>query len=144
ARVFNRLEAAIADLNFIFATTARPRDGFTPVRGRVEAAVDLRARHNRGERVGIFFGRERWGLTNEEVALADEIVTFPVNPAFASLNIAQAVLLMSYEWMKVGGEGVAPVSPEHVPAPRGHLNSLMDYIDRVLSERGYFRTEDKK
>ena len=145
ARVFNRLEDAIADLNFIFATTARPRDGFKPVRGPVEAAVDLRARHIRGERVGIFFGRERWGLTNEEVALADEIVTFPVNPAFASLNIAQAVLLMSYEWMKTQpDEAVRPEVAERIPASKEKLNSLMDYLDRILSERGYFRTADKK
>ncbi|WP_028034669.1 RNA methyltransferase [Chelativorans sp. J32] len=143
-KVFDDLAGAVADLNFLYATTARPRDNFKPVRGPVEATRELRARHTAGQRTGILFGRERWGLTNEEVAMADEIVTFPVNPAFASLNVAQAVLLMSYEWMKVGGEGVAPVSPEHVPAPRGHLNSLMDYIDRVLSERGYFRTEDKK
>src|SRR5690606_14860282 len=87
---------------------------------------------------------ERWGLTNEEVAMADEIVTFPVDPAFASLNVAQAVLLMSYEWMKAAGEGVAPNSPQRAPATREHLNSLMDYLDRVLSERGYFRTPDKK
>ena len=60
-----------------------------------------------GERTGILFGRERFGLSNEEVALADEIVTFPVNPAFASLNIAQAVLLMSYEWMKSGFEDLS-------------------------------------
>ena len=144
-RVFERLEDAIADLNFIFATTARPRDNFKPVRGPVEAALDLRVRHDSGERTGIFFGRERWGLTNEEVALADEIVTFPVNPAFASLNIAQAVLLMSYEWMKTQpNEGVRPPAPQRVPASKENLNSLMDYLDRVLSERGYFRTDDKK
>jgi len=143
-QVFGDLAGAVADLNFLYATTARPRDNFKPVRGPVEATRDLRARNGAGQRTGILFGRERWGLTNEEVAFADEIVTFPVNPAFASLNVAQAVLLMSYEWMKAGDEGVAPVSPEHVPATREHLNSLMDYLDRVLSERGYFRTGNKK
>src|SRR5690606_33603641 len=147
ARVFNRLEAAIADLNFIFATTARPRDGFTPVRGRVEAAVDLRARHNRGERVGIFFGRERWGLTNEEVALADEIVTFPVNPAFASLNIAQAVLLMSYEWMKTGLDDVAatPFLPvEQRPSTKEQVLGLFEHLEEALDSRGYFHPPAKK
>lgn len=143
--VFERLEDAVADLNFIFATTARPRDNFKPVRGPVEAAADLRVRHDSGQKTGIFFGRERWGLTNEEVALADEIVTFPVNPAFASLNIAQAVLLMSYEWMKTQPDvGVRPQGPVRVPASKENLNSLMVYLDRVLSERGYFRTDDKK
>ncbi|WEX11641.1 RNA methyltransferase [Chelativorans sp. AA-79] len=143
-QVFDGLAAAAADLQFIYATTARPRDNFKPVRGPVEATLELRARHGGGQKTGILFGRERWGLTNEEVAMADEIVTFPVNPAFASLNVAQAVLLMSYEWMKAGGEGVAPVSPERTPATREHLDSLMDYLDHVLSVRGYFRTDEKK
>ena len=102
--VFDDLPSALADLNFVVATTARPRDGFKPVRGPVEAGRQLRSRFIAGQRTGIMFGRERFGLSNEEISLADEIVTFPVNPAFASLNIAQAVLLMSYEWMKSGLE----------------------------------------
>jgi tRNA/rRNA methyltransferase len=102
AVVYETLEAAIADLNFVYATTARPRDGHKPVRGPVEAGEVLRGRESGGDKTGILFGRERIGLRNWEVGLADEIVTFPVNPAYASLNIAQAVLLMSYEWMKSG------------------------------------------
>ncbi|MFC6487654.1 RNA methyltransferase [Nitratireductor sp. GCM10026969] len=144
-KVYGDLAEAVADLNFVHATTARPRDNFKPVRGPVEAATDLRARHEGGQKTGILFGRERWGLTNEEVAMADEIVTFPVNPAFASLNIAQAVLLMSYEWMQSAPQGaVLPKPPEQTPATKEHLESLMGYLDHVLSERGYFRTEDKK
>ena len=105
-----------------YATTARERDGFKPVRAPVEAARTLQARGSGGQRTGILFGRERFGLSNEEIALADEIVTFPVNPAFASLNIAQAVLLMSYEWMKSGLESetqTAFASPENVPGREG-------------------------
>ncbi len=98
AKLYETLEEALADLNFVYATTARDRDGFKPVRSPIVAARELRHRFKEGEKVGIIFGRERTGLTNAEVALADEIVTFPVNPAFASLNLAQAVLLMSYEW----------------------------------------------
>ena len=100
AVLFPTLTEAIADLNFVFATTARERDGFKPVRAPGEAVRALRTRGSAGQKTGILFGRERIGLENEEVALADEIVTFPVDPTFASLNIAQAVLLMSYEWMK--------------------------------------------
>src|SRR5690606_19327774 len=145
ARVFETLEDAIGDLNFVYATTARERYGFKPVRSPVIAAETLRDKFKSGEKTGILFGRERWGLTNEEVALADEIVTFPVNPAFASLNIAQAVLLMSYEWMKTQpDEAVRPEVAERIPASKEKLNSLMDYLDRILSERGYFRTADKK
>ena len=99
ARVFTSLEEAVADLNFVYATTARDRYGYKEVRSPVVAANTLRQRFRAGEATGILFGRERTGLTNEEIALADELVTFPVNPAFASLNLAQAVLLMSYEWM---------------------------------------------
>jgi tRNA/rRNA methyltransferase len=74
-RVFGTLEEAIADLNFVYATTARSRDNYKPVRSPVFAAGNLRNRFRAGEATGILFGRERWGLTNEEVALADEIVT---------------------------------------------------------------------
>ncbi|WP_040677058.1 RNA methyltransferase [Nitratireductor pacificus] len=144
AVMFEDTASAIADLNFVYATTARPRDNFKPVRGPVEAAAELRSRFAAGQKTGILFGRERWGLTNEEVALADEIVTFPVNPAFASLNIAQAVLLMSYEWMKPGDQAVRPAESRSEPAAKQHIESLVAYLDRVLDERGYFRTEDKK
>ena len=83
--VFDTLPEAIADMNYVIATTARERDGFKPVRGPVEAGCILRQRFVSGQKSAILFGRERFGLYNEEVGLADEIVTFPVNPAFASL-----------------------------------------------------------
>lgn len=143
-KVYENLADAVADLNFVYATTARPRDNFKLVRGSEAAADALRARFATGQKTGIMFGRERWGLTNEEVAQADEIVTFPVNPAFASLNIAQAVLLMSYEWMKTGDKAVRPPDDLPEPAAKMHIESLITYLDRVLDERGYFRTEDKK
>jgi tRNA/rRNA methyltransferase len=145
--IFDSLEKAVADLNFVYATTARERDGFKQVRGPVEAARVLRNRTTSGQRVGVMFGRERFGLYNEEIARADEIVTFPVNPAFASLNIAQAVLLMSYEWMKSGmaSETATPFSaPEIVPAPRQQLTSLLDHLEDALEVRGYFRPAEKK
>jgi tRNA/rRNA methyltransferase len=147
AQVFADLEQAVGDLNFVFATTARERDGFKPVRGPVEAARMLRQRIAADQRVGILFGRERFGLYNEEIARADEIVTFPVNPAFASLNIAQAVLLMSYEWMKSGLESeieTAFAGPEAVPAERKHLVSFLGHLEDALEVRGYFRPAAKK
>lgn len=146
-KVFDRLEDAIADLNFVYATTARSRDGFKPVRGPSVAAATLRTRFIAGERTGILFGRERWGLNNEEVGLADEIVTFPVNPAFASLNIAQAVLLMSYEWMKSGmaDETETAFQPvEQTPATKEDLFGLFGHLEEALDARGYFRPVDKK
>ena len=147
ATVFGDLATAVADLTFAFATTARERDGFKAVRGPVEAARALRLRGEGGQRTGILFGRERFGLYNEEIALADEIVTFPVNPAFASLNIAQAVLLMSYEWMKSGlatETQTAFAGPQNIPAEKKHLQSLLGHLDEALSARGYFRPAAKK
>ena len=147
AVVFDDLRAALADLNFVFATTARERDGFKPVRGPVEAGRVLRSKALAGQRTGIMFGRERFGLFNEEIALADEIVTFPVNPEFASLNIAQATLLMSYEWMKSGLEAetdTAFSSPAIQPAAKEHLYGLLEHLEQALDARGYFRPEPKK
>ncbi len=143
-KVFETLEAALADLNFVYATTARQREMLKPVRGPEFAAQTLRERHERSERVGVLFGRERWGLESTEVALADEIVTFPVNPAFASLNIAQAVLLMSYEWMKTA-EAKLPISePPSLPARKEELFGLFDHLEEVLERENYFRPPHKK
>jgi tRNA/rRNA methyltransferase len=145
--MFATLEEAIGDLSYVVATTARERDGFKPVRGPVEAGRILRQRFAAGQRTGILFGRERFGLDNEEVGLADEIVTFPVNPAFASLNIAQAVLLMSYEWMKSGMESEADLpfkGPEMTPAPKRYLQGMFDHLEEALEARGYFRPPSKK
>jgi len=146
-KVYDTLEQAVADLNFVYATTARERDGYKPVRSPVIAAETLRARFRASEGTGILFGRERWGLTNEEVALADEIVTFPVNPAFASLNIAQAVLLMSYEWMKSGMEDLGAVPFQamgQTPSTKEQLFGLFDQLEEALDARGYFHPAGKK
>ncbi len=146
-KVYETLEQAIADLNFIYATTARERDGYKPVRSPVVAAETLRTKFKAGEGTGILFGRERWGLTNEEVALADEIVTFPVNPAFASLNIAQAVLLMSYEWMKSGMEDLGAVpfqAIEQRPSTKEQLFGLFEQLEEALDARNYFHPAGKK
>ncbi|MBN9073960.1 MAG: RNA methyltransferase [Rhizobiales bacterium] len=147
AALFPDLPSAIADLSFVLATTARERDNFKPVHGPVEAGRELRRRCRTGERTGLLFGREKFGLFNEEVGLADAIVTFPVNPAFSSLNIAQAVLLMSYEWMKSGLEretDTAFASPEFTAAPKARLQSLFDHLETALDARGYFRPKAKK
>ncbi|PLP61230.1 RNA methyltransferase [Mesorhizobium loti] len=146
-KLYDDLPSAIADLNFIFATTARERDGFKPVRGPVEAGRALRMRQRDGLQTGILFGRERFGLYNDEVGLADEIVTFPVDPAFSSLNIAQAVLLMSYEWMKSGLESETDTNfatPEMLPATKEQLHGLFAHLEAALEARGYFRPAAKK
>ncbi len=147
AAVFDTVEAATGDLSYVLATTARQRDGFKPVLGPIEAIQESRSRSQAGQAVGILFGRERFGLSNEEVGRSDAIVTFPVDPAFASLNIAQAVLLMSYEWMKSGLADEYQtrfVGPDIVPAPKEDLNGLTDHLETALAVRGYFRPEAKR
>ena len=147
AKVYASLEEAVADLEFVYATTARDRYGYKEVRSPVVAADDLRVRFRAGEKTGILFGRERTGLTNEEIALADELVTFPVNPAFASLNLAQAVLLMSYEWMKSGLASVEDTPFDALPqrpAKKEELQGLFDHVEETLDARGYFRPAEKK
>jgi tRNA/rRNA methyltransferase len=147
AVVYATTEEAVADLNFVYATTARERYGYKPVRSPVVAAQTLRSKNALGQGTGILFGRERTGLKNEEVALADEIVTFPVNPAFASLNIAQAVLLMSYEWMNSGLQSLEATpfqALEQHPATKEQLFGFFDHIEEALDSRGYFRPLAKK
>ncbi len=143
-QVFDRLEDALADLSFVYATTARNRDMLKPVKGPGEAVAILRQRHKRGEKTGILFGRERAGLSNEEIALADEMVTFPVNPAFASLNIAQAVLLMSYEWLRAECDALPFDVPSSIPATKDDLFGLYDHLENALDKERYFYPEHKR
>jgi tRNA/rRNA methyltransferase len=104
-----------------------------------EAMPPLAERVSAGERVGILFGRERIGLTNEEISFADAILTFPVNPAFASLNLAQAVLLTGYEWLKAtGGQPPFRETTLSAPATRATILSMFDYVETELDICGFF------
>ncbi|WP_375452009.1 RNA methyltransferase [uncultured Devosia sp.] len=145
-RVFETLEAAIADLTLVYATTARSRDLQKTVFGPDEAATRLAAHIGGGAGAGLLFGRERWGLLNEEVALADAIVTLPVEPAFASLNIAQAVLLLAYEWRRHSAAGTAlPFGDSMAPvAPREELVGLFGHLESTLDRSGFFTAPDKR
>ncbi|MBX4335738.1 RNA methyltransferase [Bartonella raoultii] len=147
AIIFDTLRASIEDLHYVFATTARERSGFKTVKSAVEAASVLRQRENWGQKTGIVFGRERWGLENAEISLVDEIITFPVNPAFASLNIAQAVLLMSYEWMKSGLRNASDTAfraVEMEPANKVTFHGFLSQLENALDIRGYFRPKERK
>lgn len=145
-RVFATTEEAIADLSLVYATTARRRDLQKPVLGPEEASQRSIAHIANGHGAGILFGRERWGLYNEEVALADAIVTLPVEAAFASLNIAQAVLLMAYEWRQQADKGeVLPFTGGLDPtAPREELIGLFLHLEQTLDRTGFFKTDDKR
>jgi tRNA/rRNA methyltransferase len=146
AQLFDTAAAAIADCAFVLATTARAHDQAKPVVGPEAAARELAPRVAAGETVAIMFGRERIGLLNEEVALADRIVTFPVNPAFASLNLAQAVAIMGYEWFKLAANGALPfVMPRKSgSAPKEQLEAFFAGVEQELERVEFFRPAEKR
>jgi tRNA/rRNA methyltransferase len=154
AVLYQSVEAAIADCSLVLATTARAHDQAKPVIAPEEAAqqivahmsADLGADGARPENVAVLFGRERHGLENHEVALADRIVTFPVNPAFASLNLAQAVALVSYEWFKLvaGGELPFVMPRKSLPAGKEQMFAFFASLERELDRVEFFRPPEKR
>jgi tRNA/rRNA methyltransferase len=155
--VFNTLPEALQDRHYVYATTARPRDMVKHVITPEQAGLDMRARIKRGENVAMLFGRERWGLNNDEVSLADVIVSAPVNAAYASLNIAQAVLLMGYEWFKHDATSLGQATPEldaiagpglQMPdtriATKEELYGFYDHLEAELDTAGFFKTDKLK
>lgn len=146
-QVFGSVEEAIADLKFVFATTARSREISKPVVGPDQAAITSCGFGAAGEGTGYLFGRERWGLNNEEVALANEIVTLPVDPDFASLNIAQAVLVCAYEWRKTATRGELPFvldTEEHKPASKDDLFRMFEHLEGALDGVNFFRPPERR
>src|SRR6478736_9023052 len=144
--LYDSLNDAIGDCNFVLATTARNHDQAKPVISADTAAAEMAQRVSAGENVAIVFGRERIGLENHEVALADRIVTLPINPAFASLNLAQAVVIVAYEWFKcVGGGGLPFSMPEKSPpAVKQQLDAFFSDLERELERVEFFRPEEKR
>lgn len=145
AQVYPDLLSAVADLHAVYATTARERGQMKRVFDADAAIGEMHGRIGFGEKVGILFGRERTGLDNDEVALADAIITFPVDPANASLNLAQAVLLVGYEWFKQA-HGQLPFSLEErsPPAKRAALVSFFNWLEDELDACGFFPAQEKK
>jgi tRNA/rRNA methyltransferase len=135
AQLFATVEEAVADCSQIFASTVRRRDLVMPVIGPGEMADRIAVS---GQRCGILFGPERSGLETEDVALANAIVTVPINPEFGSLNLAQAVILLAYEWSK-GSSLVQPTAKElEAPAPHAELEGLIAQLNDELDTKGYF------
>lgn len=146
AALFETLEDAILDLNFVWATTARERGQHKQILTPAEAMPECAHKIANGEKHGVLFGPERTGLANDEVALADAIITFPVNPAYASLNLAQAVLLTGYEWVRAATDARAPFSmvQRSPAAPREIILSFFAYLESELERAGFFRPEAKQ
>jgi tRNA/rRNA methyltransferase len=146
AVLFDSVADAIADCRFVVAATARAHDQAKPVIGAEETAARLAGHVGAGESVAIMFGRERNGLENDEVGLCDAILTLPVNPAFASLNLAQAVAVVAYEWFKRASAGALPFAmPEKSPpAPKQQLLAFFHDLERELEQIEYFRPAEKR
>lgn len=135
ATVFGTVAEAVADCHFVYATTVRHRDMIKPVVPPRIAAIDTRARPGR---TAILFGAERSGLESADVALSHAILTVPVNPAFKSLNLAQAVILVAYEWFASGGATATVIDNYDRPAPHADLEGLVGQIDGALEAAGYY------
>lgn len=146
ARVEWTLEAALADCTYVLAATARPRDLEKPVLGPRQAAEQLRAMLAAGERPAVMFGPEANGLATEEVARADAILTYPVNPGFASLNLAQAVMVFSFAYGEARQAGQVPpwFRPEpNPPAPQEELEGFFQHLDEELVRGRFFHPPAK-
>ena len=146
-RVFESTKDAVADLNFVLATTARARDMTKDVFTARAAAGEMRTNIANDVHCGVLFGKEAVGLHNDDVALADAILMVPLNPAFSSLNLAQAVLLMGYEWFQSALKQ-APASEEvrldTRPATKDELIGMCEHLERELDECGFLALPDKR
>jgi tRNA/rRNA methyltransferase len=142
--IFRDLAAATADLHHILATTARAREMSKPVQDAEGAAAGARALIAEGRRVGLVFGPERTGLTNDELLLADTLISYPVNPAFASLNLAQAVLLFGYAWFRQAGAAPSPPAAGTIPATKAEVGGLVDHLVRELDQVSFFRADERR
>ena len=150
-RLFDTTAEAVADLRKVYATTARPRGMIKPVVTPRQAAAELRAAQAQGTgaegtRAGVIFGPERSGLVNDDIALADAVLSVPLNPAFASLNLAQAVFVVGYEWL-IAGSGV-PARELSLgatrPATKAELIGLFERLEAALDARGFLYPVEKR
>jgi tRNA/rRNA methyltransferase len=135
AQVFESVAGAVADCGHVYATTVRKRGVTKPVLTPDAAAREIERQSGRS---AILFGPERSGLETDDVALARAIITVPVNPAFGSLNLAQAVILCAYEWSR--GQSLAQPTVEELlpPAPQEELEDMLAHLERLLEPKGYF------
>ena len=140
ARVFGSVAEAVGDMRLVFATTARDRAVPKPILTPAEAVSRLRAASAQGLPTALLFGGERSGLENDELALADALITIPTDPGFSSLNLGQAVLLLGYEWFKAG-DSTPPDRIDHgpgqLPARREELILLFEHLEDELEKGGF-------
>jgi len=141
ARLFDSVADAVADCPFVYATTVRKRGLVVPIVSPEEAAGEVRRNSGRS---AILFGAERSGLETDEVAIAGKIVTVPVNPDFRSLNLAQAVMLLAYEWSKHEALAVPTEGDEAEPrAEQAQLEGMIVQLYEALEAVDYFHPPDR-
>lgn len=145
-QVFENTSDAIKDYNIVYATTARPRDMRKPVMTPEAAITDMHNRHASGQKTAILMGGERAGLTNEDIALAQNIISVPVNPDFSSLNLAQCVLLLCYEWRRQADETTPIILPEgdSPEAKQGEVIEFLSRLENELESHRFFREENMR
>jgi tRNA/rRNA methyltransferase len=146
ARVFDTVGEAVADLQHVVATTARNRELTQRIVTARHAGRSMRDWIGQGETVGILFGPERTGLENDDMVHADTALTIPLNPQFSSLNVAQAVLLVAYEWAAAGDETAQERMADHAtrPATKEELQNLFDHLERALDQSGFLRNREMR
>ncbi len=145
ARISDNLAGALEEQSFVYATTARQRDLTKPVLSPEAAMADAAARIAQGQRVAVMFGPERAGLENEDIARANALISVPVNPAFPSLNLAQCVLLVGYEWMRQTGDYIQTTTEMAGTewAEAQEVEHLAAHYDERLTDAGFFFPEHK-
>ena len=141
AAVFDTVQEAIADCSTVYASTVRRRDLIMPVVTPEVMANEIVASAGR---TAILFGPERSGLETEDVALASSIVTVPINPQFGSLNLAQAVILLAYEWSKQSELSSPTIKELEAPAPHGEVEGMITQLDQELDAKGYYHPVARK
>jgi tRNA/rRNA methyltransferase len=145
ARVYESVAQAIADLNLVFATTARPRELQLPIYTPRAGSSELAQAAARGERTGLLFGGERAGLETADIALCQAVVTIPIDPRFRSLNLAQAVAINAYEWRTTVLDAPPAIFREHSPRADGAaMQGLFEHLERELDAAGFFHPPDKR
>ena len=144
AELFEKTEDAIADLSHVYAATARRRDMTMNVLTPAQAAGDIR-RADAGAS-GIIFGGEAKGLKNDDVVLAEKIITTPLNPGFSSLNLSQAVLVVAYEWFKLGDDTPARelMVGDSRPANKQEMIGLFEHLEEELDNSGFLWLKEKR
>lgn len=146
AKIFDTTEEAVADLQRLYATTARVRDMEKPVLAPRALAATVRDNAEAGEKSGILFGREAKGLDNEDVVLSDAIVMVPVSPEHTSINLGQAVLLIGYEWFQAGDpDTLSEVTRKSgQPASREELLAFFEHLESELDDCGFLYPPEKR